>query len=102
MKDLCFLNRCIKGRLLAALIAAVFCSQASWAAESLPSLTADQVPQSVEELYIRLAAGVGGTGMPAWKGTIEDDEIWAAAYYVRSLMDLKNTPARSELMGRLK
>ena len=58
--------------------------------------------QSVEDLYIRLAAGVGGTGMPAWKGTIEDDEIWAVAYYVRSLMDIKDSPKRKELMSRFK
>ncbi|MDC1174139.1 c-type cytochrome [Bacteriovoracaceae bacterium] len=57
--------------------------------------------QTVEELYLRLAAGVGGTSMPAWKGTIEDEEIWAVAHYVRSLMDLKNTPKRKELMDRL-
>ncbi|MBK23626.1 MAG: hypothetical protein CME70_06435 [Halobacteriovorax sp.] len=58
--------------------------------------------QTVEDLYLRLAAGVGGTGMPAWKGTIEDDEIWAAAYYVRYLMDLKDAPERKEFMSRFK
>ena len=56
---------------------------------------------SVEELYLRIAAGVGGTGMPAWKGTIEDDQIWAVAYYVRHLMDLKDTPKRKEFMSKL-
>ncbi len=44
---------------------------------------------TVEEIAWRLAAGVTGTGMPAWKGTIEDHEIWAVAYYVKSLMELK-------------
>jgi mono/diheme cytochrome c family protein len=58
--------------------------------------------KSVEELYIRLAAGVGGTSMPAWRGTIEDEEIWAVAYYVRSLMDMKDTPKRKELMNKFK
>lgn len=57
---------------------------------------------TVEELYVRLAAGVGGTAMPSWKGTLEDDEIWAVAYYVKSLMDLKRTPERDVLMGKLK
>jgi mono/diheme cytochrome c family protein len=44
---------------------------------------------TVAELAMRLVSGVTGSGMPAWKGTISDDEIWAVAYYVRSLMDLK-------------
>ena len=46
--------------------------------------------QTVEELFIRIAAGVGGTAMPGWKDTLEDDDIWAVAYYVKSLMEKKN------------
>jgi len=58
---------------------------------------------SVEEIAMRLAAGVTGSGMPAWKGTIEDHEIWAVAYYVKSLMKLKdNKAARKLFMSRLK
>lgn len=57
---------------------------------------------SVEDMYLRLAAGVGGTAMPAWKDTITDQEIWAVAYYVMSLQELKNTPARSEFMQKIK
>jgi mono/diheme cytochrome c family protein len=33
---------------------------------------------NVEELYLRIAAGVTGTGMPAWRGVLTEDEIWAA------------------------
>lgn len=57
---------------------------------------------SLEDIYLRLAAGVGGTSMPAWKETIEDDEIWAVAYYVQYLMEYRNSPKRKELMGKLK
>lgn len=57
--------------------------------------------QTVEDLYLRLAAGVGGTSMPSWKGTIEDEEIWAVAHYVRHLMDMRNTPKRDELIKKL-
>lgn len=69
-----------------------------------PDFTWDFVrsAKSVEDLYVRLNAGVGGTAMPSWKGTLQDDEIWAVAYYVRSLMDLKGTPARQKLMDEIK
>lgn len=65
-----------------------------------PEFTYDLVrsAKTVEELYVRLNAGVGGTAMPSWKGTLQDDEIWAVAHYVKSLMDLKNTPERAKLL----
>jgi len=57
---------------------------------------------TVEELYLRLASGVGGTTMPSWRDTIKDDEIWAAAYYVKHLMSLKeDTVAKQELLKKL-
>jgi len=57
---------------------------------------------SVEELYIRISAGVGGTSMPSWKETITDEEIWAVAHYINSLIEMKDMPARAELMKKLK
>ena len=42
---------------------------------------------TVEDLYVRISAGVGGTSMPGWRDTLEDGDIWAVAYYVKSLMD---------------
>jgi mono/diheme cytochrome c family protein len=69
-----------------------------------PDFTNDSVrsAKTVEELYVRLNSGVGGTAMPSWKGTLQDDEIWAVAYYVRSLMDLKGTPLRNKLLDSIK
>jgi mono/diheme cytochrome c family protein len=69
-----------------------------------PDFTKDFVRSAVteEDLYIRLNAGVGGTAMPSWKGTLQDDEIWAVAYYVKSLMDLRNTPDRQKLLDSIK
>jgi mono/diheme cytochrome c family protein len=69
-----------------------------------PEFTYDSVrsAKTVEELYIRLNAGVGGSAMPSWKGTLQDDEIWAVAHYVKSLMDLKNTPERAKLLEAAK
>jgi len=69
-----------------------------------PEFTYDSVrsASTVEEIYVRLNAGVGGTAMPSWKGTLQDDEIWAVAHYVKSLMELKNTPARQQLLEAAK
>jgi mono/diheme cytochrome c family protein len=57
---------------------------------------------TVEELYVRITAGVGGTAMPAWRETITDEEIWAVSHYVRSLMDLKDKPERKALINQLR
>lgn len=56
----------------------------------------------IEDIYIRLVAGIGGTSMPSWKDVLSDEDIWAVAHYVRSLVDLKNTPERKELMNKIK
>lgn len=53
---------------------------------------------TVEDLYLRLMAGVGGTTMPAWKDTLEDQQIWALAYYVQSLMEYKNSSKRHDFI----
>ncbi len=69
-----------------------------------PEFTYDSVrsAKTVEELYVRLNAGVGGAAMPSWKGVLQDDEIWAVAHYVKSLIDLKNTPERQKLLEAAK
>jgi mono/diheme cytochrome c family protein len=56
--------------------------------------------KTVEELAYRIAAGVGGP-MPTWKDVLEDDQIWATAYYVQSLIDLKDKAKRKEFMATL-
>ena len=69
-----------------------------------PDFTYDAVRSAVtvEELYQRIGAGVGGTAMASWKGVLQDDEIWAVAHYVKSLMDMKRTPARAKLLESIK
>lgn len=68
-----------------------------------PDFTYDEVRSAVtvEELYLRINAGVGGTAMASWKGVLQDDEIWAVSYYIKSLMDMKRTPARTELLNKI-
>ncbi len=54
-----------------------------------------------EEVVQRLMYGVNGSGMPGWKDVVTDEELWAIAYYVQSLKELRNTPGREVLMESL-
>ena len=79
--------------------------ETEWGFQNIPpDFTWDVVrsAKSVEDIAMRLASGVGGTSMPAWKDTITDDQIWAVAYYVKSLIEKKDTLARKELMNAIK
>ena len=62
----------------------------------------------INTLYQVLGTGVGGTSMPAWKGMLSGDEkeaesrLWALAYYVNSLHQLKyNWDARKAFFAEL-
>lgn len=57
---------------------------------------------SIEDIYVRLAAGISGTAMPPWADVISDDDLWALAYYVDSLIQLKDAPEREVLMEKLR
>ena len=58
---------------------------------------------ALNDLYLRLVAGAGGAAMPSWKDVLQDNEIWALAYYVRYLQGYKKTkPRENLLLSRLK
>lgn len=42
--------------------------------------------EDLRDLYRVIALGVGGTEMPTWSGVLADDEIWALAHYVDSVV----------------
>jgi mono/diheme cytochrome c family protein len=44
-----------------------------------------------EDLYRVIAAGVGGAAMPTWKGAIPEENLWALAYYVQTLVNQRDT-----------
>lgn len=56
---------------------------------------------SVQAIYLTIASGVGGTAMPSWKGSIPDADIYAIAYYVHSLIEMKGTPQADQLRAKL-
>lgn len=53
------------------------------------------------DLYRTIASGVGGTAMPSWKGALPEEDLWAIVHYVKSLVDLRSSPAARELRQRL-
>jgi mono/diheme cytochrome c family protein len=68
---------------------------------------------TLADLYRTIAAGVGGTAMPAWIATAPytdpntgehwdgEKDIWALAHYVRSLAELRGTPRADQLHRNL-
>ncbi|MBI3182960.1 MAG: c-type cytochrome [Myxococcales bacterium] len=45
-----------------------------------------------EDLYRTIASGIGGTAMPTWKGALPEEDLWAIVHYVKSLLEMKDTP----------
>jgi mono/diheme cytochrome c family protein len=54
----------------------------------------------LEDIYRVIASGVGGTAMPAWKGSLPEADLWALAHYVESIAALKDRPEAKELLRR--
>jgi mono/diheme cytochrome c family protein len=56
-----------------------------------PDFTRDplRAGDTLPDLYRTVASGVGGTAMPAWKGQLPEPDLWALAYYVRSLAETR-------------
>ena len=56
------------------------------------------------DVYRILVAGVTGAAMPSWNADAlpnKTDDLWALAYYVKSLTDLRNTPGSWALRQQL-
>ena len=54
------------------------------------------------DLYRIIAAGIPGTAMPRWQGGLGEEEIWAMAYYVESLVSMRGKPEARALKARLR
>lgn len=69
-----------------------------WGQPLMPTdFKTDRIKTGIElkNLFIVIAAGIGGTAMPTWKDSIPDEDIWALAYYVRWLADQRNDRLRN-------
>jgi len=52
-------------------------------------------------LFRVIGSGIQGTAMPKWHGVIPDDQLFALAYYVDSLIKMKGTPEAQALRTKL-
>jgi mono/diheme cytochrome c family protein len=46
----------------------------------------------VKDLYRVISAGIPGTAMPTWYEALPASDVWAMAYYVQSLIEMRGTP----------
>jgi mono/diheme cytochrome c family protein len=60
-----------------------------------------KIASTKEELVRVIAAGVGGTAMPSWGDTLTDKQLWGLAYYVESLVQMRDTPEAKALKKSL-
>ena len=51
----------------------------------------DTKDEQITQLYLTIGAGIGGTAMPAWKGSLSEEDLWALAIYVQEIYALKDT-----------
>jgi mono/diheme cytochrome c family protein len=56
---------------------------------------------STDALYRTITAGINGASMPSFKGVMSDGDLWALTHYIKSLADLRGTPAATDLHARL-
>ena len=56
---------------------------------------------TLTDIYRTIASGIGGTAMPTWKNVLPEPDLWSLAHYVRSLVDLRGTPAAATLRAHL-
>jgi len=68
-----------------------------------PDFTFDplRTGNALASIYQVIAAGVGGTAMPTWKGVLAESDLWALSYFVRSLALLRDTAGATSLRASL-
>ena len=55
--------------------------------------------RTLHDLARVLAPGVGGTALPSWAAALPPEDLWGLAYYVRSLVVLRDSPEGRERMA---
>lgn len=59
-----------------------------------PDFTRDELrrARTRADLYVVLAAGISGTAMPTWKGSLSESDLWALVHYVDGLRERGRAP----------
>ena len=59
-----------------------------------PDFLGDKVraAKTPEDFFRAVAAGIGGTPMPAWHDRLSARDLWAVVHYVRELVRMRGTP----------
>jgi mono/diheme cytochrome c family protein len=65
------------------------------------TFTPPRAGEAVADIYRSIASGIGGTAMPTWKNVLPEPDLWALAHYVRSLVELRDTPGAIALRKTL-
>jgi mono/diheme cytochrome c family protein len=56
--------------------------------------------RETEDIYRVIAAGVGGTAMPTWRGSLPEEDLWALTHFVQSLLAMKGKPEAAATIRR--
>ena len=60
-----------------------------------------RAPTEVADVYRVISLGIPGAGMPPWRDTLSEEQIWALSHYIASLEALRGQPAASALERRI-
>jgi mono/diheme cytochrome c family protein len=64
----------------------------------IKNLRSDDTPVQQRALLFRLiGSGINGAAMPAWKGSLSDEQIWSLAYYIQDLYSKRGSAQAFEL-----
>jgi len=78
--------------------------ESEWGADiTPPNFLVDRIKAGTtrEDLVRSIATGVGGTAMPSWASALQPEQLWGLAYYVESLVRIRETPQAAKLMASL-
>lgn len=69
--------------------------------QKVKSVRFDASGANLQDLYVTIAAGIGGTAMPVWKGNLPEPELWALVHYTKWLIDMRGTEKAAALRNVL-
>ena len=78
------------------------CERTLWLLPPDFTLNLSRTGTAPADLYRVIAAGIPGTAMPTWEGAIPGEDIWAMAYFVDHLAQMRGTAEATRLKEAIK